>query len=179
MDLKDLIIGCKNNDRRAQKNLVDTFAPYLFAVSRRYMRDDQEANDVIQDAFISIFGNIQNFKSEPYALKAWMRQITINAALQKIRKTCRSREVLPETMKDDRDEMPDIYGKFDVEDIMKIINELPDLYRQVFNMYVIDGYSHREIGDVIGQKESSSRAILTRAKKMLREKIFEIQKMAI
>jgi len=174
-----LIIGCKNNDRRAQKHLVDTFAPYLFAISKRYMRDDQEANDVIQEAFISIFGNIQNFRSEPYAFKAWMRQITINAALQKIRKTYRTKEVMPETIIDDRDEMPEIYGKFNVEDIMKIINELPGIYRQVFNMYVIDGYSHREIGEIIGQKESSSRAILTRAKKILREKIFEIQKMAI
>ncbi len=174
-----MIIGCKNNDRRAQKHLVDTFAPYLFAISKRYMRDDQEANDVIQEAFISIFGNIQNFRSEPYAFKAWMRQITINAALQKIRKTYRTKEVMPETIIDDRDEMPEIYGKFNVEDIMKIINELPGIYRQVFNMYVIDGYSHREIGEIIGQKESSSRAILTRAKKILREKIFEIQKMAI
>lgn len=179
MELKDLIIGCKNNDRRAQKNLVDTFAPYLFAVSKRYMRDDHEANDIIQEAFISIFDNIQNFRSEPYALKAWMRQITINTALQKLRKTYRTKEVMPETIIDDRDEMPDIYGKFDVEDIMKIINELPDLYRQVFNMYVIDGYSHREIAKTINQKESSSRALLTRAKKILREKIFEIQKKAI
>ncbi len=179
MELKDLIIGCKNNDRRAQKNLVDTFAPYLFAISKRYMRDDHEANDITQEAFIAIFGNIQNFRSEPYALKAWMRQITINTALQKIRKSYRTKEVMPETIQDDRDEMPEIYGKFDVDDIMKIINELPDIYRQVFNMYVIDGYSHREIAKVIEQKESSSRAILTRAKKMLREKIFEIQKMAI
>ncbi len=179
MELKDLIIGCKNNDRRAQKHLVDTFAPFLFAISKRYVRDDHEANDVIQEAFVAIFGNIQNFRSEPYALKAWMRQITVNTALQKLRKSYRKKEEMPGIMIDDQNEMPEVYGKFDVEDIMKIIRELPDIYRQVFNMYVIDGYSHREISEIIGQKESSSRAILTRAKKMLREKIFEIQKMAI
>ena len=86
---------------------------------------------------------------------------------------------MPDTMIDDRNEMPDIYGKFDVDDIMKLIDQLPEMYKQVFNMYVIDGYNHREISKVIGLKESSSRAILTRAKKMIREKIFEIQKMAI
>ncbi len=179
MEVKDLIIGCKNDDRRSQKALVDTFAPYLFAISKRYMRDESEAKDIIQEAFISIFNNIQNFRSEPYAFKAWMRQITVNTALQKIRKSYRTKEVMPETMMDDRNEMPEIYQKFDVDDIMKIINQLPDKYRQVFNMYVIDGYSHREIGDELGLKESSSRALLTRAKVKIKEKLFEIQKMAI
>ena len=86
---------------------------------------------------------------------------------------------MPETIIDDRNEMPEIYQKFDAEDIMKIINQLPDKYRQVFNMYVIDGYSHKEIADEIGLKESSSRALLTRAKLKIKEKLFEIQKMAI
>lgn len=179
MELKDLIIGCKKENRIAQKALVDTFAPYLFAISKRYMRDDHEAKDIIQESFISIFKNIQNFRSEPYAFKAWIRQITVNAALQKIRKSYRTKEVMEENIVDDRNEMPEIYGKFDVEDIMKLINQLPDKYREVFNLYVIDGYSHREIAEKIGLQESSSRAVLTRAKKMIREKIFEIQKMAI
>ena len=143
------------------------------------MRYDHEAKESIQEAFISIFNNIQNFRSEPYAFKAWMRQITINVALQKIRKSYRTKEVMPDIEIDDRNEMPDIYGKFDVEDIMGIINQLSPKYRQVFNMYVIDGYSHREIAEEMGLQESSSRAILTRAKRKLKEKIFEIQKMAI
>jgi len=174
-----LIIGCKDNDRRAQKALVDTYAPYLFAIGKRYMRDESEAKDIIQEAFISIFKNIHNFRSEPYAFKAWMRQITVNTALQKIRKSYRTKEVMPEVIIDNRNEMPEVYSKFDVEDIMKIINKLPDKYRQVFNMYVIDGYSHKEIALEIGLKESSSRALLTRAKQKVKEKLFEIQKMAI
>lgn len=179
MEVKDLILGCKNDDRRAQKALVDTYAPYLFAIGRRYMRDESEAKDIIQEAFISIFKNIHNFRSEPYALKAWMRQITVNTALQKLRKSYRTKEVMPETIIDDRNEIPDVYSKFNVDDIMKIINQLPEKYRQVFNMYVIDGYSHKEIAEEIGLKESSSRALLTRAKQKIKEKLFEIQKLAI
>lgn len=179
MEVKDLIIGCKKEDRRSQKALVDTYAPYLFAISKRYMRDESEAKDIIQESFISIFKNIDNFRSEPYAFKAWMRQITVNTALQKIRKSYRTKEVMPETMIDDRNTTPEIYDKFNVDDIMKIINQLPDKYRQVFNMYVIDGYSHKEIAEEMGLKESSSRALLTRAKSKIKVKLFEIQKMAI
>jgi RNA polymerase sigma-70 factor (ECF subfamily) len=179
LDLNDLVIGCKNNDRKAQKAFVDHFGKYLFAICRRYMRDDEEAKDVLQDSFVSIFNNISEFRSDALALKSWTRQITINAALQRIRKTYRDKEIMTETMIDDRNEMPDIYGKIGVDEIMTLINELPAMYSQVFNLYVIDGYSHKEISDLIGVQESSSRAMLTRAKKMIRDKIFEIQKMAI
>lgn len=86
---------------------------------------------------------------------------------------------MTETMTDDRNEMPDIYGKIGADEILGLINQLPAMYSQVFNMYVIDGYSHKEISDLLGVQESSSRAMLTRAKKMIRDKIFEIQKMAI
>ena len=174
-----MIIGCKNNDRNAQKVFVDTFGPYLFAISKRYMRDDHEAKDVTQEDFIAIFNNIQNFRSDSNSIKAWIRQITINTALQKLRKTYRSKEVMPEIITDDRNNVPEVYSKFEVEEIMKVIRQLPEIYRQVFNMYVIDGYSHKEIAEVIKVKESSSRAILTRAKKMLREKLFELKKMVI
>lgn len=179
MDLNELIIGCKNDDRRAQKAFVDFFGKYMFAISKRYMRDEEEAKDVLQDAFVSIFQNIGDYRSDATALKAWTRQITINAALQRIRKSYRDKEILTENMVDDRDEMPDVYGKLGAEEVMNLINMLPTMYSQVFNLYVIDGYSHKEISDLIGVQESSSRAILTRAKKMLRDKLFEIKKMAI
>ncbi|MBK7096210.1 MAG: RNA polymerase sigma factor [Saprospiraceae bacterium] len=179
MDLNELIIGCKNNDRKAQKAFVDHFSKYLFAISKRYMRDDEEAKDVLQDSFVSIFNNIAEFRSDAQALKSWTRQITINSALQRIRKSYRDKEIMTDTIVDDRNESPEIYGKMGAEEIMVLINQLPQMYSQVFNMYVIDGYSHKEISDMIGVQESSSRAILTRAKKMIRDKIFEIQKMAI
>jgi len=143
------------------------------------MRDDHEAKDVTQEAFIAIFKNIQNFRSDSNSIKAWIRQITINTALQKLRKTYRNKEVMPEIMVDDRNSVPEVYSKFEVDEIMKVIRQLPEIYRQVFNMYVIDGYSHKEIAEIIKLKESSSRAILTRAKKMLREKLFELKKMVI
>lgn len=174
-----MIIGCKSNDRKAQKALVDHFGKYLFAISRRYMRDDEEAKDVLQDSFVSIFNNIHEFRSDAKALKSWIRQITINSALQRIRKTYRSKDVMPEVQIDDRNEMPEVYAKMGVDEILALIDELPPMYAQVFNMFVIDGYTHKDIAQEMGLQESTSRAMLTRAKKMLREKLYKIHKRAI
>lgn len=179
LDLNDVISGCKINDRQSQRAFVDHFAKYLFGVCKRYVWDEEEAKDVVQDSFVAIFNNINDFRSDAASIKAWARQITINAALQRIRKSYRTKEVLLENNIDNRDEMPDIYGKLGVEEIMNLLSQLPQMYNQVFNMYVIDGFSHKEISDTLGMQESSSRAILTRAKKMMRDKIFELQKMAI
>lgn len=174
-----MIAGCQKNDRKAQKLLMESFAPYLFAISRRYMRDDHEAQDVLQDAFISIYANIKEYKSEAGAFKSWIRRITVNAALQKLRKTYRKREVLPEIIEDDRTSIPDIYEKFNADDLMAIINKLPDMYREVFNLYVIEGYRHKDIGKMLKIKESSSRAVLARAKKQIRDKLLKFEKVAI
>lgn len=179
VELQELIYACQNNDRKAQKLLMETFAPYLFAISKRYMRDEQEAKDVLQDAFVSIYGNIRDYKSEAGAFKSWIRRITVNAALQRLRKTYRKREVMPETIHDDRTETPEIYDKFNADDIMKMINKLPDMYREVFNLYVIEGYKHKEIAQMLKMKESSSRAVLARAKKQIREQLSNFEKVAI
>ena len=179
MELQELILGCQKNDRRAQKLLMETFAPYLFAISKRYTRDEQEAKDVLQDAFVSIYSNIKDYKSEAGAFKAWIRRITVNAALQKLRKTYRKREVMPEIIEDDRSVIPDVYEKFNADDLMEIINKLPDMYREVFNLYVIEGYRHKEIGKMLKIKESSSRAVLARAKKQIREQLLKFEKVAI
>ena len=143
------------------------------------MRDDQEAKDVLQDAFISIYGNIKDYKSEAGAFKSWIRRITVNAALQRLRKTYRKREIMPETMHDDRTIVPDVYEKFNADDLMLIINKLPDIYREVFNLYVIEGYKHKEIANMLQMKESSSRAVLARAKKQIRDHLLKFEKVAI
>ena len=101
-----MIIGCKKNDRKAQKAFVDYFSNYLFGISKRYVRDDEEAKDVLQEAFVQIFFNISDFRSDGSAIKAWSRQITINCALQRIRKTYRSKEVLTDEMHDYDNESP-------------------------------------------------------------------------
>ena len=174
-----MITGCQKNDRKAQKLLMESFAPYLFAISKRYMRDDHEAQDVLQDAFISIYANINDYKSEAGAFKSWIRRITVNAALQKLRKTYRKREVMPENIEDDRSAIPEVYDKFNTDDLMAIINKLPDMYREVFNLYVIEGYRHKDIGKMLKIKESSSRAVLARAKKQIRDHLIKFEKVAI
>jgi RNA polymerase sigma-70 factor (ECF subfamily) len=179
VELQQLINACQNNDRKAQKLLMETFAPYLFAISKRYMRDEQEAKDVLQDAFVSIYGNINEYKSEAGAFKSWIRRITVNAALQKLRKTYRKREVMTETIHDDRSVVPDVYDKFNADDLMGVINKLPDMYREVFNLYVIEGFKHKEIAEMMNMQESSSRAVLARAKKQIRDQLSNFEKVAI
>ena len=96
-----------------------------------------------------------------------------------MRKTYRKREILPDTIQDDRSEVPDVYDKFNTDDLMAVINKLPDMYREVFNLYVIEGYRHKDIGKMLGIKESSSRAVLARSKKQIREQLLKFEKAII
>ena len=179
MELQQMIYACQKEDRKAQKLLMDTFAPYLFSISKRYTRDEQEAMDVLQDAFISIYAHIREYKSEAGAFKSWIRRITVNAALQKLRKTYRKKEILPDVIHDDRVSTPDVYDKFNADDLMDIIHKLPDVYREVFNLYVIEGFKHKEIAETLGVKESSSRSILARARQLIRDELVKYEKVAI
>jgi RNA polymerase sigma factor (sigma-70 family) len=174
-----MIIACQKDDRRAQKHLMDTYASYLFGICKRYTRDDQEAKDVLQEAFISIYSHIGEFKSDTGAFKAWIRRIAVNAALQKLRKTYQKREIMHDVIQDDRTEVPEVLEKINVDALLGAINKLPDLYRHVFNLYVIEGYKHKDIGEMLGMKESSSRAVLARAKSQLRDYLSIFEKVAI
>ena len=176
MGFKDLISQCKQNDRRAQKSLVDAYAPFLFSISIRYMRDAEEAQDNVQETLISIFKNLDQFKEEEPSFRAWIKKICVNNALQKFRKKSYSHETYPEQLPENNVEMPSVYAKLGADELMGIISQLPEMYRQVFCMYVIEDYSHKEIGEKLHMKESSSRSALTRAKKMIKEKLWQLQK---
>lgn len=176
MDFNNLISRCKQNDRRAQKSLVDAYAPFLFSISLRYMRDADEAKDNVQETYISIFKNLEQFKEGEVSFKAWIKKICVNNALQKFRKKSYTNEFYPDELPDSNMEMPSVYAKLGADELMEVIMDLPDLYRQVFCLYVIEDYSHKEIGEKMNMKESSSRSALTRAKKMIKEKLWQLQK---
>ena len=176
MDFKDLIQRCKQNDRRAQKSMVDTYAPFLFAISVRYMKDHDAAQDIVQETFISVFAHLHQFKEAEPSFKGWIKRICINNALQKFRKKGYQNESYPEELPDTRASLPEVYSKLNADDLMELIGTLPDNYRQVFCLYVIEDYSHKEISEMLGMKESTSRSTLTRAKNMIKEKIWQLQK---
>ncbi|MFK7808786.1 MAG: RNA polymerase sigma factor [Saprospiraceae bacterium] len=170
MTERDIIQGCLKKDPKFQRMLVTNYSPTLMTVSRRYCPANIGAEDVLQDAFIKIFGNIHQFNSEKGSLMGWMRKIVINTALKKMKRMSFSHEKATDQFEDIQLH-PSIYQHLDAEAIMEIVATLPDGYRQVFNLYAIEGYSHKEIGDLLGIEDATSRSNLSKAKKILRSKI--------
>ena len=178
MELDKLISGCIKNDRKSQKDFYVLTADRLMNVSRRYSKNIDDAKDVLQNAFIKIFKHLQKFDSKKGNLDAWMTKIVINEALQMIRQ--KKAKVLKESLFHEEFEelgIPEILSRLQAEDVLKIAAKLPEGYRVVFNMNVVDGYSHKEIGEQLGITESASRSQLTRAKRSLK-KLLQEQKNA-
>jgi len=170
MTVQEIIKGCIKNDAKYQRLLVVNYSPMLLTVSRRYTPISADAEDVLQDAFIKIFGAIRQFDSNKGKLETWMRTIVINTALKRLNKKCFTHERSVEQF-DEIQMHPSVYGHLQAEDVMALINTLPDGYRQVFNLAVVEGYPHKEIAKLLDIAEATSRSNLSKAKKLLRTKL--------
>lgn len=168
MTQNEIIQKCRRGDEGAYRYLVDTYADPLMGVCVRYLRDHQKAEDTVQETFISVFKSIHRFDGEG-SLAGWMYKIAVNACLKELRKT--NRLTFPEESVelDQMIEWPEAYEKLQAEDLLTILDQLPYHYRIIFNLYAIEGYSHKEISEMLGIKESLSRTKLTRARKQLQE----------
>lgn len=173
MDVKKLIQLSLKNDSQAQKRLFEQFAPYVYTIAMRYARDNADAQDITQEAFILAFNKLHQFKSDHGAFKSWLAKITVRVALHKFRRFYRSNEILTDNHIQQPIIQPEVYSSLSMEEMTIKIQSLPEGYRQIFNLYVIEGYSHREIAKMMHIAESTSRASLTRAKKILRELLNE------
>lgn len=169
--LEQLIENCKNGDRRAQKAIYDSLAPRMSAVCLRYMGQKESAEDVLQDGFVTLFSKLDSFSGEG-SFEGWARKIFVNTALMSLRKN----DILKQT--EDVDSAWDICSSeptaiqnISHEELLNMIAELPDGFRTVFNMYVIEGYSHKEIADELQISEATSRSQLLRARALLQQKI--------
>ncbi len=168
MGLEQLIHDCKNNDIKAQEQLYNLFAAKLFAVCLKYSRNYAEAEDNLQDGFLIIFKKIGQFTFKG-SFEGWLKRIMVNNVLQQYRTTS-----FLELVNDDIAEEVEVEIESDsisMDYLMKIIQELPDRYRLVFNLYVIDGYSHKEIADMLGITTGTSKSNLARARIILKDKI--------
>jgi RNA polymerase sigma factor (sigma-70 family) len=170
-----LIDACIRRQPAAQKELVRRYAGALLSVARRYARSHAEAEDILQDAFILIFNKIKTFMPEKGPLHAWMRKIVVNTALAHYRRFYFDFEQAVQTLPDTAENAPDIFSKLNCDEILEWINNLPVGAREVFNMFVFDGYSHDEIGAVLNIPAGTSRYLLNKARKMLQEKILKLQ----
>ncbi|MFV0565805.1 MAG: RNA polymerase sigma factor [Flavobacteriaceae bacterium] len=168
MSLDQLINGCKKNDTKAQSELYQLFSGKLFALCLKYSRNYAEAEDHLQDAFLTIFEKINQFKNKG-SFEGWLKRIAVNTVLQQYRKE----KVYDITQEDT---LEDVEVEVDEENIsmqylLKIIQELPDRYRLVFNLYVLDGYSHKDISEMLNITIGTSKSNLARARYILKETI--------
>lgn len=172
MQIDKLIIACIKNDRKAQKEFYMLTAEKLMNVSRRYTKDISDAKDILQNAYIKIFKNLKMFDNTKGNLDNWLTKIVINEALQLIRKNKKLSEKENAGIEGFQElSTPEVLARLQAEDVMKLMKLLPDGYRIVFNMNVVEGYSHKEIAKALDISESTSRSQLARAKRMLRDLI--------
>lgn len=165
---QELIQGCRKGDRAAQKRLYDTFSSKMYALCCRYVKDSMEAEDVLVTAFTKILDKIDQYKSEG-SFEGWIRRVVVNEALTWLR---RNRNMYLELELEAADYEPDyksLSDHLEAEDLMTMINDLPSGYRIVFNLYAIDGYSHKEIADQLGISENTSKSQLSRARAYLQK----------
>lgn len=169
---RELVIKCQQCDRAAQQSLYQRYAPELLAVCFRYSKSRDEAEDILQDGFVKIFQKIGNYEFQG-SFEGWMRRIVVNTAIDHIR---RNKKRQMETDIEDAREVyvsEDALGQLELEYLYEIIQDLPPGYQLVFNLYAIEGYSHKEIGERMGITESTSRSQYTRARSLLMKKICE------
>lgn len=169
MSLKELLAGCKQQDRKSQEKLYHEFSGKFFTLCLKYSTDYEQAKDNLQEGFIKIFTNISQYKGKG-TFEGWMTRIMINTALKGYHKNASTllsinEEILEEPeVEIEENELP-------VDFLIQIIQELPERYRLVFNLYVMDGYSHQEIADLLNISVGTSKSNLARARIKLKEKI--------
>ena len=168
MALEALINKCKENDAKAQGELYTLFSSKLFSVCLKYSRNYTEAQDNLQDAFLTIFRTIGQFKHKG-SFEGWLKRVTINTVLQKYRK-----QRVFDLMNEEQIETPEVIieeSDISLDYLLEIIQELPDRYRLVFNLYALDGYSHNEIAEMLNISSGTSKSNLARARGILKTKI--------
>jgi len=166
----DLLKGCLEGNRRMQEELYRRFSPRMYAVCLRYAGKAEEAEDILQEGFIKIFKKMDSFRGDG-SFEGWMRRIFVNTAIEHFR---RKRYLMPVTEKEENT----IEGKYasalddlGAKDVLALIQELSPGYRTVFNMYVVEGYTHKEIADMLGISEGTSKSQLSRAKVILQDMV--------
>ncbi len=166
----DLINGCIEGDRRMQEELYRRFSPRMYAVCLRYATGSEEAEDILQEGFIKIFKKLGSYRGDG-SFEGWIRRIFVNTAIEHFR---RRKYLQPVTEKEENT----IEGKYlsvldelGEKDILELVRQLSPGYRTVFNMYVVEGYTHKEIGDMLGISEGTSKSQLSRAKVILQDMV--------
>lgn len=169
-DFKPIISDCIAGNQKAMAKLYHLFAPKMFGVCLRYAKDTTEAEDNLQDGFIKVFNSLKTFRHDG-SLEGWIRRIMVNVSLEKIRKQHWLYPVEDVSVYDSINLSDDVIAKISANDLMKIVQELPPRYRLVFNLYVIEGFSHQEIAQEMKITQGTSKSNLARAREILKKKV--------
>lgn len=178
-ELAELIEACKKGERSAQKRVFEKFQPQLMGTCLRYTKDQDRAKDILQEAFIKIFSNIEKFE-DTGSFEGWMRRVVVNTAIDHLRKKKNDHVFLgedssPEEHRDEQlDEEEDVkeeeaFKQAKAQEIIEALQHLSPGYRAVFNLYVVENYSHKEIAEMLDINIGTSKSNLAKAKRNLRE----------
>jgi len=169
-NMEILIKGCKKNDRKSQKELYDRFSSAMYGLCIQYASNEEDARDILQEGFIKVFNKIEQVQN-PQALPGWIRKVMINTALEKYRSHMalkRIDEISPEI---NAEVSNSAFENLTAGELVDLIHGLTPKYRMVFNLYAIEGYTHKEISEMLGISEGTSKSNLSRARAILQKRI--------
>lgn len=171
--LENIVIGCQHQEAKAQKELYDLFGSKMFGICLRYAGNQNDAQDILQEGFLKIFEKIHQFGFKG-SFEGWMRRIFVNTALEKFRGQYKVINI-QDGFRDTADEgYEHITSSITVKELTELIQHLSPKYRTVFNLYAIEGYSHKEISKMLNISEGTSKSNLSRARVILQEKIRQL-----
>lgn len=168
MTQKEIIAGCKANDRRAQKTLVETYSSYLMGVCVRYTGDRYLAKDCLQESLVRILQKINTY-SEKGKLKQWMAQVTAMKCLEIMRREKRYRSDEITDYEQSFSNPDNVITQISQKEVLQFISGLPDKYRIALNMFLVEGYSHKEIADILSVSEGTSRSLVSRGRSLIQK----------
>jgi RNA polymerase sigma factor (sigma-70 family) len=171
-DEKTLVSGCAKGDRAMQKALYDQYAARMLTVCMRYSKKREDAEDILQEAFIKVFNKIESFRKES-TLGYWIKRIVINTALNYHRKSV---YLYPHFDIDDMHQLGDgevLISDYNYRDLLKLLQSLPQGCRVIFNLYAVEGYKHKEIAELLNISEGTSKSQYARAKSLIKDMITE------
>ena len=168
--LEILIKGCKRGNARSQEKLYKLFSAAMYGLCLQYASDEDDARDILQDGFVKVFQKMDQVKN-PKAFPGWIRRVIINTALEKYRSKVVLQRVDENQRLGEEEVSEDVLAQLNAEMLVKMIQKLSPRYRMVFNLYAIEGYSHKEIGEKLEISEGTSKSNLSRARSILQEKV--------
>lgn len=175
MEELQLIEGCKKQDRRSQQIVYQRYGRVMYGICLRYSSDAETAQDLLHDGFIKVFTHVVSYEGKG-SFEGWMKRVFINLALETIRKDKIKKQYSEDIenlsdLDDIRDNSEDDIARISEAELMRMVQELPQGYRSVFNLYAIEEYSHKEISEALGIAEGTSRSQYIRARLLLQEKV--------